>query len=385
MSDETIPVIIDYGALRVDGSKSMEANLNFGGFDAININDLLINADGVINFDSGNVTLTHSAGQLAMAGGPFIINGSAASTKGLQIDFASTPATGGALDAVDIDIDFNPAGSAAGTTAKGMSFDMTLDHELTGTGGGTVQTWDGMVFTVIDNSAVTGNYGFETASITTRGMNVNIITNRTHTNGDIVEENFGLDLNIQEVSDMTAAPGKANFLSNYGLKAVITSSGNSNGVSDIFGNSYGAWISVSRGAFTHTTFDNYGIYISNVTGADNNWGYYNSSAAAHNFMGVDNVKSYFGQGKDASIYYNGFDLVIDAAEVGSGVLSVVTGLKITGNVGFHGTTPVVKQTGTAVVSTGLIEMRDAINLFRTVFKKPFPKPSSPLLWSRQQH
>ena len=50
------------------------------------------------------------------------------------------------------------------------------------------------------------------------------------------------------------------------------------------------------------------------------------------FLGSDSDKILFGTAKDASIYYDGFDLIIDPKEVGSGDLRVLGDLSVTENV-----------------------------------------------------
>jgi len=45
-------------------------------------------------------------------------------------------------------------------------------------------------------------------------------------------------------------------------------------------------------------------------------------------VGLDNAKQMFGTGSDASIYYDGTNLVVDPKEVGSGVLSVAGGVTL---------------------------------------------------------
>lgn len=81
-------------------------------------------------------------------------------------------------------------------------------------------------------------------------------------------------------------------------------------------------------AFTGASF-----YTSFATGTAGGtyYGYQNASAMP-NFMGNDNSKSYFGTGVDASIYYDGTNLVINPKDVGSGLLSILGSVSASTNV-----------------------------------------------------
>lgn len=68
---------------------------------------------------------------------------------------------------------------------------------------------------------------------------------------------------------------------------------------------------------THTLYD----YYSDVTGADAHYCFYNFGTGS-NLLGKDNVKTYFGTGLDASIVYNGTNMLINPKEVGAGFLNV---------------------------------------------------------------
>ncbi len=100
---------------------------------------------------------------------------------------------------------------------------------------------------------------------------------------------------------------------------------------------------------TAGTSTGWGSYL-DISGFDNNWGYYNNSAAAHNLLGLDNVKTYFGTGVDASITYDGTNMVFNSREVGTGDF-VFSG----GNVGIGTTSPseALHVVGNAFVSGGI--------------------------------
>jgi len=69
----------------------------------------------------------------------------------------------------------------------------------------------------------------------------------------------------------------------------------------------------------------YGIYIGRATGGTaQNYGIYTAETAAttKNLLANDSQKTLFGTGEDASVYYDGTDMIINPKEVGTGVLSV---------------------------------------------------------------
>ena len=100
---------------------------------------------------------------------------------------------------------------------------------------------------------------------------------------------------------------------------------------------YGEYIANAT-AITNPSANQIGLYLAwNGTGTDSSnlkWALYNASTSTVGgkvFLGLDNVKTYFGTGFDASIYYDGTNLVIDTSEVGTGVLSLAdNGLTTTG-------------------------------------------------------
>jgi hypothetical protein len=65
---------------------------------------------------------------------------------------------------------------------------------------------------------------------------------------------------------------------------------------------------------------NYSFYGYSANG-NTNWCFY--TALGNNFFGNDNIKTYWGTGVDASIYYDGTDLVVNPRDVGTGSLKVL--------------------------------------------------------------
>ena len=64
-------------------------------------------------------------------------------------------------------------------------------------------------------------------------------------------------------------------------------------------------------------------YFDVVNNIGDVWNIYVNTPFGKNLLGKDDVKTIFGTGEDASIYYDGDDLIINPKEVGSGTLSVL--------------------------------------------------------------
>jgi len=90
----------------------------------------------------------------------------------------------------------------------------------------------------------------------------------------------------------------------------------------------------------------YGIYIRNLANGTSNHGIWIEGADTGAIvLDDDNLGGgiLFGEGQDASILYDGTNLLIDSQVVGSGFTGIENGLRVTGNLGFFGTTPVVQS------------------------------------------
>lgn len=67
------------------GSVTFGGNLDMAGNDIVNLDDLFLNSGGVINFDSGDIKLTHSADTLTFSGGDLAFS---AAGRGISGDWA---------------------------------------------------------------------------------------------------------------------------------------------------------------------------------------------------------------------------------------------------------------------------------------------------------
>lgn len=170
-------------------------------------------------------------------------------------------------------------------------------------------------------------YGAHSASVGIEEANVGF-QNQINREGTLssplsVVRNYGSSNVIVDSMSYDNAAGTLE-VNNYGGYFYINQSGELTA---------GTWTKRNYGFYAEVvgsdvgTTVNYGAYIM-VRDAVTNWGFYNASAAAHNFLGLDNVKTYFGTSQDASIYFNGTNLIINAQEIAGGYL-VVMSLKTT--------------------------------------------------------
>ena len=83
-----------------------------------------------------------------------------------------------------------------------------------------------------------------------------------------------------------------------------------------------------------TIANQYGFITENLVEATNNYGLYVTGATtAGVHLAADNLKYLMGGGEDASILYDGTDLVINPAEVGTGMCSILSGIRLEAKTG----------------------------------------------------
>lgn len=93
-------------------------------------------------------------------------------------------------------------------------------------------------------------------------------------------------------------------------------------------NSYNIYLDAAANLGTGSITNNYGIYIGSQTVGTTNYAIFTNLGQVRFGDDViieqDNKKLLLGAGQDASIYYDGTDLVIDTAEVGTGTLNLLS-------------------------------------------------------------
>ncbi|MCK5020213.1 MAG: hypothetical protein KAS32_24455, partial [Candidatus Peribacteraceae bacterium] len=137
--------------------------------------------------------------------------------------------------------------------------------------------------------------------------------------------NYGVFNSIDTDATYSATGGATNYEFNYGAYSILNSNPTlSSGNLGVY--NYGLYSHVT--GTTVGSSSNYGLFINTVTGADNNYGIWDSSGANWALDG-DSQKILWGEGQDASIYYDGTDLVIDPKEAGTGVVEILGDLTLT--------------------------------------------------------
>jgi hypothetical protein len=354
--------------VRQDGTKPLTANWDVGAFD-ITSNTFITNGGTSSQFVKGDGSLDSTTYLTAEADtwATVMARGNQSDTAGI-IDVTSTEALlirkdadGGDVFIVDstngrvgigktpnypLDI-LLPATAINGISINGTTNPITANNfsalVLSAAINNTNATNGSKIaYTQLTNSsAVTGTPFSVTRSNIGITVPMNISGAHSFTSTlPFSETNTGLSFDLVRSGILTC--GLAGTIANYGIYGLVNDSTSLNragasqantNVGGYFGvtqsgnqtaggltkNNYGIRAVVAGN--TQGTTTNYGVHVSS-TGADTNWAYYNDGATGNNFLGKDNIKNYLGTAQDASIYYDGTNLVVNPKEVGSGYLNV---------------------------------------------------------------
>lgn len=234
---------------------------------------------------------------------------------------------------------FTMGGSAQlnGYTAKGGYLEVTATR---GVSSGTENTQIyGLEMAVLDSHTISGTADLQAAaSIALKGSVISTNSVTATPSVDTYMEANGLQFNA--TSSKTFNYSGATAIEEL-IGGIVAYAINTDTMTDGNVSAYSIGIQTGGSSNVTGTFDwveNDGIYIGAVsasggqcdlnvglyiqgpfTGATNSYAIYDASGVNW-ALASDNQKILFGAGLDASLYYDGTDLVIDTAEVGSGVL-----------------------------------------------------------------
>ena len=418
---------LDANYLRLDGVTVPTANISFGDFNLTNVGDIALDSlsddagvENTLTIANLNTSYDHSQDN-TQAHSDYLLNTSDQMNGNLTIDNTATEALlvrknadGGDVFAVDttnqkITITGDPAGSRVNiidiygyggqkffqlTTGDGAGFPdrVFIGNDFSANPG--TQT-----FGVFASGAATSAFQLTNTMTSSEAFNAqtmlltmniaktdiivgNVISQNWLKLSGFVDEtvtrNFGGTLNTFQINHANTI----NFTSDaFGYESKMSTGSSFTGATKFddwtdflvkaggysgvagtltFGNKIGLYI---ENSLAFDGIDNLiGIKIDKLTTGTNNYGIMLNGDGA----GADIV---MGAGKDAKIYYDGTDLILDPDVVGTGkVLIGATGdddmllstIEIDGdlnhdgsNVGFYGTAPVVQQTGVAVTAVGI--------------------------------
>ena len=278
--------------------------------------DILLGLGSIINWNSGDVTLTHSAGLLNLDS-DFDVNGHSAfgATASVSANNIMTAGetfsndTSGTFIGHNVAMIANPGAGSSAFYKSLYSYVFTTGA----TNGTTGNLWGYQGFAGnscgggisvgsllgIDGYALIGFLFSEADNLVTSLYGVRGTADTHSSNvGTVATDVYG-------VYAWAKQRGKGTVTNLYGLYARTD-------INDASGNVTNAY--AVRAIYNHyfgTTTNSYGIYIDAVTGATNNYGL----ALAGDGVGSDIV---FGASQDAKIYYTGFHLIIDSQAVGAG-------------------------------------------------------------------
>ena len=153
--------------------------------------------------------------------------------------------------------------------------------------------------------------------------------------------NEGVRGSVVDSANADNLPG-ALTVNNYGVRGQILQTGSNISGGTFTKNNYGLYSFVS-GTTANIVTNSYGLYIDTVTG-DTAYGIWDNSGANW-ALDADSQKIILGEGQDASIYYDGSNLIFNPQEVGSG-----NSIFNNGNVGIGTSSPFTKLAVTGTVT-----------------------------------
>lgn len=209
------------------------------------------------------------------------------------------------------------------TTSDAGGFNVVSVNQINATDILTMSTAGGLGFL----NYIDGGASYYGPSIVYGVFGFNSLYNGGYTSGMVGGE---FQSNIRDASIADMAMGIVGSVTVYADSAIETAYGSkigitASGTDAVIGTAYGYYADLFSGNGGVTT-NAYGYYATDVNKAINNYAIYTNlgdvSFGDDLILRNDNDKIWFGTGKDASVYYNGTNLVINPKEVGTGYLDL---------------------------------------------------------------
>ncbi len=224
------------------------------------------------------------------------------------------------------------ASGSSGRGVKGMYNQVLNDHIVTGSPIGVTQETMGMHnYASPWNAEHTATASFGGFLEITRGMYNEVVDasgrvlSQTATGNNIVSyEGIRNKVYIETSAEYDNGAGSVT-VNAYGTYSEVTNKFQET-AGTVTANTYGDYVTVTGNASGDSTA--YGLYVASVSGADDNYGIWDASGANW-ILDANDQKIIFGEGQDASIYYDNTNLIIDPREVGSGGVGITSFLDLT--------------------------------------------------------
>ena len=213
-----------------------------------------------------------------------------------------------------------------GGSLTGAKFDTTFSHAMTGTVSSPMLSANGISNTVTHDAAHTATV---TGSLLDGAWG---ISNSITKSGTITADKWNWTM-YGSSNSLTVMPtlnnGSGTYqMTNYGMYANINNMTTLT-AGTLTVNDYGVYSYIS--GTTNGTSTGYALYGKVNSAYDTNWNLYLDGTLGDAFMGGDDLVTYWGTDYDASITFDGTNLVIDAQASGSGLLVLNTVKTTTGD------------------------------------------------------
>jgi hypothetical protein len=279
-----------------------------------------ITTDGLL---TDGATLTYSATTNKVTNTPI-----ATATGGITVVGSTYPYTGTSAIVVGNFTRYTDTGSGTvGPNMEGLNVDVRSRRNIDiDDGSETELTAVGLDIYASQTGNLSGDEGYFSNYVAGGTLDASITGTWTATGG-IQQQNYGFQFATYESVVINNASLDV-VDTNYGVQGIATNNSTITSANSATSTNIGGYFALaSNGAWAGGAFQKigYGLLIENNSADKFNtaWGIYISVNGGSNFLGGDNIETKFGTGYDASVYYDGANLIINPKSVGTGYLSIL--------------------------------------------------------------